>query len=338
MLGNHGNDVFANRQGRPGEPLFHARNFSLFHDGGIHELLVVHNCSRLDALSFQADPRRPGFRLLDLRVNHEHVMEPALVGNVASEDEKVEQVLVDRRDVELPGERVVRVEAVGAIHGEADRRWHRVSREGEEKANSVFVSGDVAVLLKDQSEEVTFEGLLACLVHGSSVLNSTGVDACDCCGIYLNLGEAMIVVENVHAVNDHDVGCAGPVPADFPSLKSQRGHERREGVDRAVPLNVEGLTSLVKGRTASTSREVEWLVRIKKVKEWGCRLLDRCGRWLLLLLLLEEADETVDGLGKCRRVGGLLSRLVRHSLLSSLGTDVPLKNLPCATQRDLFFV
>ena len=80
------------------------------------------------------------------------------------------------------------------------------------------------------------------------------------------------------------------------------------------------------------------MIRIVEVEQRCSRLLRGYRRRLLLLLLLEETDETVDGLGKCR-VGGLLSRiLICHGLLSSLGTDVPLKDLLCATQGDLFFV
>ena len=203
------------------------------------------------------------------------------------------------------------------------------------KTDSVFMSGDVAILLEDQSEEVTFEGLLACLVHGSSILDSAGGSACDCRGIYLGLSQAIIVVKNVPAINEHDVSCAGPVPADFPSLKSQGGHECQKGVNRAIPLDVEGLTSLVKGRAASMSREVKWLVRVKKVEQWSCRFLDRCRRWLLLL---EKTGETIDGLSKCHHIGGLLGWLVCHGLLSLLSTGVPLKDLPCATRRDLFFI
>ena len=85
------------------------------------------------------------------------------------------------------------------------------------------------------------------------------------------------------------------------------------------------------------STQIKGLIGVEKIEKWGSGLWDRCWRRLLLLLLLEETDETVNGLSKCRRVGGLLSWLVCHGLLSSLGMDVPLKDLPCAMQWDLFF-
>ena len=98
----------------------------------------------------------------------------------------------------------------------------------------------------------------------------------------------MIAIKNVDSIDEENVHRACPVPVNFPGPKSQGGHECREGIDHAVILSVKGLTSLVEGRAASMSRKVEWLVRVVKVEQRCSRLLRRCHRRLLLLLLLEK--------------------------------------------------
>ena len=61
----------------------------------------------------------------------------------------------------------------------------------------------------------------------------------------MDLSQIVIAVKNVDSIDEENIRRACPVPADFPGSKSQGGHERREGIDRAVILSVKGLTSLV---------------------------------------------------------------------------------------------
>ena len=121
MLRDHGDNVFANCQSRPVEPVFHTDDFALFHHGRVHELLIVDDGTGFNVLGLHVDPSCPRLGLLDLGVDHKHVVELLVVRDIASEDEEAEEILVDQGDVELAGGQIVGIEAVHGVHGQADR-------------------------------------------------------------------------------------------------------------------------------------------------------------------------------------------------------------------------
>jgi hypothetical protein len=192
----------------------------------------------IKSFAFVRHPSTPRCRLADAAINAKKHLDAFAIGELArvrgSEGEEVVDAVVDSWEVE--GERMgfKGLKVVQCLDGEESGGSNGQFRELLEEGRAIFVEGKISFLI-EEGFEIAGEAFRKALVHGEGVLRGTGVHAIGVGGFNGRERNRMVVREEVEVEIVEDAVGGGGVPFGFMGTFLERGEERGELEDRAIP-------------------------------------------------------------------------------------------------------